>query len=450
MLITLLMGAATAQDGSLDIDQFKPASDHYGYTTTHSAETLGHLQLGVGIWANYANDPLVLRDSAGNRVGMLPDGSGSPIEGRFAGNAQLGIGITNFASISADLPIVLWQEGYEISGLNGLQDPTSIKSSGLGDLRIVPKIAPLDRAEQPLGVALVVPVTVPTGATEGFLGEGGVTATPTVAVEFSDAAIWDRSYTWRAAVNLGYLIRQGDRMRDVEVPSALVYSAAVGFRPSEPLELVADLHGQSYGSALVQNPLELDLGVKVLPGRWIALNAGFGLGLIPGLGAPDYRGYLGLSAAPSFDPNARDSDSDGVPDGVDRCPKHPEDLDGWQDEDGCPESDNDSDGIEDLVDRCPNDPEDDDGFMIQTNIQGGVGKERPLRPAPWRGCGKRSSASITAVAATATGARRGSSCAARAVPDATAACCGGGGVVWWWCYYDWNLFKAGVRKASST
>jgi hypothetical protein len=57
-----------------------------------------------------------------------------------------------------------------------------------------------------------------------------------------------------------------------------------------------------------------------------------------------------------------DSDGDGVPDDVDQCPDVPEDKDGFQDEDGCPDYDNDNDGIYDLQDKCPNEPEDFDGF----------------------------------------------------------------------------------------
>jgi len=47
-----------------------------------------------------------------------------------------------------------------------------------------------------------------------------------------------------------------------------------------------------------------------------------------------------------------DSDADGLPDDVDRCPLSKEDLDGFEDDDGCAERDNDDDGVLDLVDRC--------------------------------------------------------------------------------------------------
>jgi OOP family OmpA-OmpF porin len=57
-----------------------------------------------------------------------------------------------------------------------------------------------------------------------------------------------------------------------------------------------------------------------------------------------------------------DSDGDGIPDVRDRCPKVAEDMDGFQDEDGCPDTDNDEDGIPDAYDRCPNESEDHDGY----------------------------------------------------------------------------------------
>jgi OmpA-OmpF porin, OOP family len=57
-----------------------------------------------------------------------------------------------------------------------------------------------------------------------------------------------------------------------------------------------------------------------------------------------------------------DQDGDGIPDDRDECPTEPEDFDGFEDEDGCPDLDNDNDGIPDAVDQCPNDPEDRDGF----------------------------------------------------------------------------------------
>src|SRR5262245_46132846 len=57
-----------------------------------------------------------------------------------------------------------------------------------------------------------------------------------------------------------------------------------------------------------------------------------------------------------------DNDQDGVPDETDKCPMVPEDKDGFEDDDGCPDPDNDKDGFLDGVDKCPNDPEVFNGF----------------------------------------------------------------------------------------
>jgi outer membrane protein OmpA-like peptidoglycan-associated protein len=56
------------------------------------------------------------------------------------------------------------------------------------------------------------------------------------------------------------------------------------------------------------------------------------------------------------EPAVKDTDGDGIPDDIDRCPLDPEDFDGFQDEDGCPDPDNDGDGIVDVLDACPNAP----------------------------------------------------------------------------------------------
>jgi outer membrane protein OmpA-like peptidoglycan-associated protein len=73
--------------------------------------------------------------------------------------------------------------------------------------------------------------------------------------------------------------------------------------------------------------------------------------------AEDLDGFEDDDGCPDLD-----NDKDGIPDDVDLCVNLPEDLDGFEDEDGCPDIDNDKDGIEDINDRCPNKAEDFDGF----------------------------------------------------------------------------------------
>jgi hypothetical protein len=58
-----------------------------------------------------------------------------------------------------------------------------------------------------------------------------------------------------------------------------------------------------------------------------------------------------------------DNDEDLVLDSLDECKFIPEDRDGFQDEDGCPDNNNDLDSLNDNEDKCPNLPEDYDGFL---------------------------------------------------------------------------------------
>jgi len=57
-----------------------------------------------------------------------------------------------------------------------------------------------------------------------------------------------------------------------------------------------------------------------------------------------------------------DPDKDGIIGAADKCPNEPEDKDGFEDDDGCPDTDNDKDGVPDATDKCPIEPEDKDGF----------------------------------------------------------------------------------------
>ncbi|HUS67465.1 MAG TPA: OmpA family protein [Kofleriaceae bacterium] len=57
-----------------------------------------------------------------------------------------------------------------------------------------------------------------------------------------------------------------------------------------------------------------------------------------------------------------DNDGDGIADGSDKCPMEAETVNNIDDGDGCPEKDEDGDGIIGSADQCPTEAEDKDGF----------------------------------------------------------------------------------------
>ncbi len=368
LLMSARPAGAQSADTRVDIELFRPHADFFGYQHVPGAATLGHLQVGTSLWFNYSNDPLVL-DGDGVRVtpsalAVTGDDGDGVIDDRFMGHVQLGTGLSRYFSFVVDLPVILHQQGYDLNSLdNPLQAPDPLITAGVGDLRLHPKFVIVDRDRLPVGLALVGTVGLPTGNGGSYLGEEAVTVEPSLVFELSNGSIHARDYTIRSALLAGYRVREAAAIRDVTIDNEFVYGAALGFHPAEYLEITGEFHGGVGGSSAALLPGEALGGLKLLLGRYVAINLFGGAGVLPGVGSPDWRVGGGVSVAPSFDPNSRDADKDGVVNALDRCPKVPEDIDGFQDDDGCPEPDNDKDNIPDERDRCPNDAEDDDGFQ---------------------------------------------------------------------------------------
>lgn len=106
-----------------------------------------------------------------------------------------------------------------------------------------------------------------------------------------------------------------------------------------------------------------NVGIFVQPGAY-ALFPDFSLGLQATVGLDLAFGSAGGPPPPPPEPEPEDDDRDGdrILNHNDACPDQAEDVDGFEDEDGCPELDNDNDGIVDTADACPREAEDMDGF----------------------------------------------------------------------------------------
>ena len=369
-MMWLLAAAALAQvpgEPSLDVELFRPMADPAGTMVVESAETLGHLQVGVGVWGNYSEDSVVLnrgdqRIYVGDQPQIGNDGDGI-IDRRSRVDVQFGVGFFGRLSLTANIPLLAWQEGYELGNAFDSTVPNELVSAGIGDPRITPKVVLLDHETgSPLAIAVLSRFTIPLGTERSFVGEGEFTAHPMAVLEFADASVRDGEHWVRLTLNGGYFVRQAATVQNIEFNNAFTWGASVGFSPGTYLEIGADIIGQSGSNEVATQPIELLPWMKFRPDRRVTLTVGGGIGLLEGVGAPDYRVIAGASFQPSFDPAVRDRDRDGIVDKLDQCVFDPEDIDGFEDEDGCPEFDNDRDGIIDGLDQCPSEPEDMDGF----------------------------------------------------------------------------------------
>ncbi|HHO50453.1 MAG TPA: OmpA family protein [Deltaproteobacteria bacterium] len=365
----LLASGALAQDTipqelPIEVERFRPMIDPYGYAVTESATTLGNLQIGVGFWGNYSENSAVLY-AAGERIyGPPPRSPDSLIDQRSMVDLQLGMGLGDIFALAIDAPFVVWQQGFEPTA-DISPDPTSdLLPSSPGDLRISPKFVLVDiNRGYPVGLALLATGTVPLGSTRSFIGEGDPTIAPMLAFEVADGAVRDRSYLARGALNVGARIKSPDTFLDTTFGTEFLYRGALSAKPADVLELGVDIVGSAAGNRVAQAPVELLPWLKLMGYEVATFTAGAGFGLNPGLGSPDLRVFGGLSIAPSFDPLALDRDNDGIPNRYDQCINIPEDLDQFEDRDGCPDEDNDADHVLDIDDGCPNSAEDFDDFQ---------------------------------------------------------------------------------------
>ena len=119
-------------------------------------------------------------------------------------------------------------------------------------------------------------------------------------------------------------------------------------------------------------------GVRINTDKGFAFRADARLAIIPGENPPllGYEGEVNIGldfhigekrAAPPptetpVNATPSDRDGDGIPDDKDKCPDRPEDMDGFEDADGCPDIDNDGDHVLDIADKCPMQPETYNGF----------------------------------------------------------------------------------------
>jgi outer membrane protein OmpA-like peptidoglycan-associated protein len=353
---------AMAQDGRFELDQFVPASSQRtGYITMDSGQARLPNHIEVGTFLYYVGGNLVLY------VDGEPEET--VVDTQIIDHVYVSWSPIDRLRVSFDAPLYFTQTGANEDRL-GLAAGDLDSGFGLGDLRLSLKLnlfdgrAPLDFSADERtagaewftrrsGVALAVMgvFALPTGDPDLFQGEG-FRAEPRLVFDYAHTS------GFGVGVSLGYLIREDQRLLNLELGDVLRYAVAI--RSQEYFDVLS-LVGEIYGSAtfggedvdIHSHPMEF-VGTT----RWnlgdILLGLGAGTGMVSGYGAPRLRIFASMawSPEPEREPVVGDCDSDGIPDADDGCECEAEDYDSFEDWDGCPDPDNDSDRILDSVDQC--------------------------------------------------------------------------------------------------
>jgi outer membrane protein OmpA-like peptidoglycan-associated protein len=355
LLAATSLHAQVAKDlgegASFSAERLRPSMDRDGILDVEWANIDDPGTYDAALWLNYAYNPMVLNlrniDGTSTRVGSL-------IQHRVGASVVAATALFDWLEVGGEIPLVLFQTRG--SGVPGL-DLGDLNAVGIGDLRVAAKIQALQAKDAVVDVAILPQLTLPTGFPgDSYLGEGAPTFAPEVLVSRRIKEIG-----LRVAGNVGVRVRPETQTFGLTVSQELTWRVAAGYGLRQlaalPVELEASLSG---GTALLrpfvktnQMPMELLAGAtyEAIPDL-VQVLGGFGLGVVGGFGTPDFR----LFASVRFAPRDHDKDKDGIVDDEDDCPLEPEDKDGFQDSDGCPDPDNDGDGVLDKDDMCPLEP----------------------------------------------------------------------------------------------
>jgi MYXO-CTERM domain-containing protein len=381
---------ARAQAEQIDVERFELAIDDAGLLNVEGAEVPRHLAWTAAFWLGAAGDPLVMYDrTTGEEVGSVV---GDRIGGTMAG----ALALWDRLEVGLQVPVVLRQR---TDASAGAVMGRVFEDGGVGDLRVVPKIGLVPPGRLPVALAVIVPITLPTASDDSFAGEAsatlgaeGVASARVGAVRLAgNLGFRMRKNGEMANTTLGdeLIFRGGAGWASgaIGLDATLVGTTAAtspfGSSDTSNLEVLAGATARLGAVTIFAaggGGLTSGVGTpawRALAGiRWVGQVErsgraaatridldGDGVDDVGSAGDPDPTASAkgGGSAkgdeeevdwtpewadrCPEAPPGAKvdgngcsiDMDADGLADGVDRCPTQKEDLDGFEDADGCPE-----------------------------------------------------------------------------------------------------------------
>ncbi|MBK9262492.1 MAG: OmpA family protein [Polyangiaceae bacterium] len=367
-----------ASGAGADLHLFRPAVDARGFFSVNGASVLPHKAISFGLVLDYGHGLLPL--SPGHGTEYMVDHA---LQGTFNFN----YGLFDRLVVGLTAPVVLnWGKSVTDIGPGGTANynASGLTAQALGAFALHAKFMILPPTSV-IGLALVAQGGVGIGQVRNFAAEPGFYYWPQVVVEKQ----FGETNVVRLGLNAGFRGHTGPNAsfgtgadgKPVLSSGVFEYGnlATAGFAAAIRISDKFDLTAETYATYLAgggsdsRQRLSAEAlgGFKIFVQKNTYLYLAGGIGYTPGFQSADQRGVLGFV----FEPFMEDRDGDGIYDDVDVCPDEPEDKDGDEDADGCPEQDpvdepvkvrtgdSDGDGILDVEDQCPNKPEDPDGWM---------------------------------------------------------------------------------------
>lgn len=289
----------------------------------------------VGLSYSYSRAPLT-----GESAGLVS--TQNLVSDQHLTELQLVFGLP-WVDVGLALPVVIYQLGNRWTASTG-QEHAEVEHAAVGDLRLHAKVMLLDPRHFRVGVAVAVDLATPTGQGDRFAGSPTVVFTPRLVLDY-----WVKNVA-SVALNVAYVQRSAERLENLVIDDELVLSTGIMFKFGTlglPVyvwaEVVASTQISDPFGSVKNTPVEGRFGIRLWNSENFFVEIGWGGALVRGDGLPRYRVLVdfgltfrmpGMSRAPA---PPSDRDKDGIPDHLDSCPDQPEDIDGFEDRDGCPE-----------------------------------------------------------------------------------------------------------------
>jgi outer membrane protein OmpA-like peptidoglycan-associated protein len=327
----------------LALDRFDPAPAGDRMFGVQSPFVAGHLTPHVSLLGDYAHNPLVLRTTSdGKSVGAV-------VSSQLFLHLNASLALWNRVNVNLDVPVALFQAGDDPSG-GGLRF-TSPKKAQFGDLRAGLRVRILGDYDDMFQLAVGGYVWFPTGASDGYVGDGKVRGMPQLIVGGrGDRLVWSfaggpqlQSGVTFAGVAQGTLIKLGGGAGVL-----LGEKRRLQIGPEVSFALTPDGIGKRTTNAEVL----VDVRYRVFDDVELGVGAGPGIG--GGIGTPDLRAVGMISYSPEQKKVVPDRDLDGIFDRDDACPEVFGVASSDKAKNGCPlPADRDNDAILDADDACP-------------------------------------------------------------------------------------------------
>jgi hypothetical protein len=307
-MLVWLVASAHAQSTRFDGQLFRPSADAQNTTWVEDTHTAPDGYATGRVFLHSAVAPVRYQGTDGETDRLVSGQVGLDLAGAWYYKGL---------RMGASLPVYAWTGG-----------DFAASEPGLGDLAVDLKGNLLDRDDNVVGLALLGRMMLPTASVEVPLGSTGIGWELTAVADRQ----WD-DFTF--AANLGTRGVPRTTFEDLVWNDSVFARLGVGYAVNADVGVSGEL-GMQTNWASGRNPAGTP--VELLGGGWGRLNqellvrGGLSMGLSRSPGAPLARLVAGMSYEPDMYP---DHDVDGIVDRDDWCRDEPEDLDGFEDADGC-------------------------------------------------------------------------------------------------------------------